>query len=76
MTHSNYDKEINALSITLRKGRVDETTEIVPGVFLDVDKNKRPLYLEILDASKQLGKQAAEHAFLKNVSFAKTAALA
>jgi len=71
-----YDKEIDALSITLRKGKVDETTEIVPGVFLDIDSKKRPLYLEILDASKQIGKQAAEHAFLKNVGFAKTAALA
>ena len=52
-----YDKKIDALSVTLRKGTVDRTVEISPEIFVDFDKNGIPLYLEILDASQNIGKK-------------------
>ncbi len=61
-----YDKEVDAISITLCKGTVDDTIEIAPDVFLDVDKKKRPLYLEILDASKLLGQKATKEVSFKS----------
>ena len=47
-----YDPLADAVSITFKKGKVSKTKEVSPGVFLDVDKNDTPLYLEVLDASK------------------------
>lgn len=52
----NYDPHVDAVSITLRKGTVDRTVEIAPEIMLDFDKDGRPLYLEILDASTKIGK--------------------
>ena len=52
----NYDPQVDALSVTLRKGVVDRTVEIAPEIMLDFDKEGRPLYLEILDATAKIGK--------------------
>ena len=52
----NYDATVDALSVTLRKGKVDRTVEIAPEIMIDFDLNGRPLYLEILDASTKIGK--------------------
>jgi uncharacterized protein YuzE len=51
-----YDATVDALSVTLRKGKVDRTVEIAPEIMIDFDLNGRPLYLEILDASTKIGK--------------------
>ena len=52
-----YDKEVDALNITLKTGLVAKTMELSPEVFLDLDKSGTPLYLEILSASKKIGKK-------------------
>ena len=51
----NYDATVDALSVTLRKGKVDRTVEIAPEIMIDFDMHGRPLYLEILDASTKIG---------------------
>lgn len=52
-----YDKEIDALSMTLRKGKVAKTVEVSPEILVDFDVAGNPLYLEILDASRKIGKK-------------------
>ena len=52
-----YDKDVDALNITLKTGQVFKTVEMSPEVFLDLDKNGNPLYLEILGASRKIGKK-------------------
>ena len=52
-----YDKDVDALNITLKAGQVFKTVEMSPEVFLDFDKNGNPLYLEILGASQRIGKK-------------------
>ncbi len=52
-----YDKEVDALNVSLRPGRVAETREISPEILLDVDRDGNPLYLEILGASEKIGKK-------------------
>lgn len=51
-----YDKSVDALNLTIRKGRVAKTISVSDGVIVDVDKNGTALHLEILDASRLLGK--------------------
>ena len=53
---STYDPLADAVSVTFKKGKVAETKEVSPGVFLDLDKSGTPLYLEVLDASKRFKK--------------------
>ena len=52
-----YDKEVDALNISLKKGSVAKTVELSPEIFLDLDKNGNPLYLEIIGASEKIGKK-------------------
>ncbi len=52
-----YDKEIDALSMTLRKGKVAKTVEVSPDILVDFDEAGNPLYLEILDASRKIGRK-------------------
>lgn len=52
-----YDKEVDALNVVLRTGKVAETREISPEILLDLDKNGNPLYLEIIGASEKIGKK-------------------
>ena len=52
-----YDKEIDALSMILRKGRVAKTVEVSPEILVDFDEAGNPLYLEILDASRKIGRK-------------------
>ena len=37
----NYDATVDALSVTLRKGKVDRTVEIAPEIMIDFDMNGR-----------------------------------
>lgn len=52
-----YDKEVDALNVVLRTGKVAETREISPEILLDLDKDGNPLYLEIIGASEKIGKK-------------------
>lgn len=51
-----YDPEADALYIRFREGSIEETEEVSSGVLLDLDPDGNPMGLEILDASKKLGK--------------------
>ena len=53
----NYDKEADTFDITLKRGRVDRTIEIAPEVFVDLNKEGVPLYLEIIGVSEKFGKK-------------------
>jgi len=52
-----YDEAVDAVNITFRKGKVAKTLEIAKEVFLDLDKNGKPLYLEIIGAREKLGEE-------------------
>ena len=52
-----YDKEVDALNVVLRTGKVAETREISSEILLDLDKDGNPLYLEIIGASEKIGKK-------------------
>ncbi len=51
-----YDKKIDAMYIRLKKGRYDHTKKITDDILVDVSKKGKVLGLEILDASKNIGK--------------------
>ncbi|MDE1919278.1 MAG: DUF2283 domain-containing protein [Patescibacteria group bacterium] len=52
-----YDKEANALNVSLRPGVVAKTLEVAPEVLLDIDKKGRTLNLEILGAREKIGRR-------------------
>ena len=51
------DKEADALNIEFKTGPVEKTVEISPLVFLDLDKDGNPLYLEIIGVKERFGKK-------------------
>lgn len=51
-----YDKKINALNISFKKGTVFESVEINSNIIADLDKKGNLLYLEILDVGKNFNK--------------------
>lgn len=67
-----YDPMADAISITLKKGKVAETKEIADGVLLDVDSRGKPLYLEILFVRKRFGKERVGNLSLKPFLYAKS----
>jgi len=50
-----YDKEVDALNVSIRPGTVAKTVEVASEVMLDIDKKGRVLNLEILGASEKVG---------------------
>ena len=52
-----YDKEVDALNVSLRTGVVAKTLEIAPEILLDMDKRGNTLSIEILGASDKIGKK-------------------
>jgi len=53
--HITYDPEADAMAIILCKGTVEETLIVTDNVNVDVDKEGRPLCIEILSVHEQLG---------------------
>ncbi|RPF42657.1 uncharacterized protein YuzE [Thermodesulfitimonas autotrophica] len=51
-----YDPDADALYIRFKEGVIADTEEISAGVMMDVDEEGNLLGLEILNASKKLGK--------------------
>ncbi len=49
-----YDREANALYITLREAEVFDTKEITESLCVDFDAEKRPIGIELLDVSSHL----------------------
>lgn len=52
-----YDKESDTLWLLVEKGHEEEYKEIAPGINLELGKNGEVLRIEILNASKVLGKK-------------------
>jgi uncharacterized protein YuzE len=52
-----YDEKADAMYIWLRKAKYDISEELAENVVLDLDKNGRIIGIEVLDASKNLGKE-------------------
>ena len=59
------DNELDVAYISLRKGHIDTTVELRPGILFDLDKNGQVLGIEVLSLSqlapalKAVGGQAA-----------------
>jgi uncharacterized protein YuzE len=52
-----YDSKADAMYIWLRKARYEISEELAENVIMDLDKSGRIIGIEILDASKNLGKE-------------------
>lgn len=57
MIRVEYDSKADALYIWLRKARYEISEELAENVIIDLDKRGRIIGIEILDASKNLGKR-------------------
>lgn len=55
-----YDKKVDAMYIKLRIGRYDHSKKVTDDILVDVTKKGEILGLEILDASKNIGKVKKE----------------
>ena len=55
-----YVKDVDILNIELQEGTFAYSEEIGEGVILDIGKNGDILSIEIIDATKRLGKEIAE----------------
>ena len=62
-----YDSKADAMNITFKKGKVSKTLEIAPEMILDLDKNGKPLYLEIIGAAEKIGKQKVNEILMRNL---------
>lgn len=51
-----YDKSVDAMYIKLKRGTYDHTKKVTDDILVDVSKKGEVLGLEILDASKNIGK--------------------
>ena len=63
-----YVKDIDVLNIELQEGKFAYSEELGEGVILDISQDGEILAVEILDASKRLGKEAAEKIAQKYVA--------
>ena len=52
-----YDQKADAMYIWIRKAKYDVSEELSENVVIDLDKNGRIIGIEVLDASKNLGKE-------------------
>lgn len=52
-----YDDEVDALYIELISGEVKESEEVKPGLILDIGQDGNVIGIELLDASKKIGKK-------------------
>jgi len=57
MVRVEYDSKADAMYIWLRKARYEISEELAENVIIDLDKNGRIIGIEILDATKNLGKE-------------------
>ena len=55
-----YDKKVDAMYIRLRTGIYDHTKKVTDDILVDVSKKGEVLGLEILDASRNIGKVKPE----------------
>jgi len=58
----NYDPLVDALLITLKKGKYKETKEVTPYMNVDINSKGDVLSVEILDAKKHIGSTISKNA--------------
>lgn len=56
MVHVEYDEKSDAMYIWLRKSKYDISEELAENVVIDLDKNGLIIGIEVLDVSKNIGK--------------------
>ncbi len=52
-----YDSKADAMYVWLRRARYEISEELADNVIMDLDESGRIIGIEILDASKSLGKE-------------------
>lgn len=52
----NYDPKSDVFYIILKEGFEDKHQEVAPGIFVELDKQGKLMGVEILNASKNIGK--------------------
>ena len=57
MVRVEYDSKADAMYIWIRKAKYDISEELAENVIIDLDKSGRIIGIEILDATKNLGKE-------------------
>jgi len=57
MVRVEYDEKADAMYIWLRKAKYDVSEELAENVVIDLDKKGRIIGIEVLGASKNLGKE-------------------
>jgi len=57
MIRVEYDAKADAMYIWLRKARYEVSEELAENVIIDLDKSGRIIGIEILDVTKNLGKE-------------------
>jgi uncharacterized protein YuzE len=57
MVRAEYDEKVDAMYVWVRKGKYNVSEELAENVILDLDKKGRIIGIEVLDASKNLGKE-------------------
>jgi uncharacterized protein YuzE len=57
MVQVEYDPKADAMYIWVRKAKYDISEELAENVVIDLDKKGRIIGMEVLDASKNLGKE-------------------
>jgi len=60
MVRVEYDSKADAMYVWLRKARYEISEELAENVMIDLDKDGRIIGIEILDATKSLGKELME----------------
>jgi len=57
MVRVEYSEKSDAMYIWLRKAKYDISEELAENVIIDLDKKGRIIGIEVLDASKNMGKE-------------------
>ena len=57
MIRVEYSEKSDAMYIWLRKAKYDISEELAENVIIDLDKKGRIIGIEVLDASKNMGKE-------------------
>lgn len=57
MVKVEYDQKADAMYIWLRKAKYEISEELAENVIIDLDMNGRIIGIEVLDATKNLGKE-------------------
>jgi uncharacterized protein YuzE len=57
MVRVEYDEKADAIYVWVRRGKYDVSEELAENVILDLDRKGRIIGIEVLDASKNLGKE-------------------